>query len=127
MRRFNYLFLATAIAFFNLLVLQSCKSSEEPAPSVKEQLDIDASYRNIEVDRASATVVVPLITNLSADNLIVEQSGTWFVASIKEDSENNPVVEIKARENTTGEKRTGSVIVKTSSKLISKSITVVQY
>lgn len=127
MRRFNYLFLAMTIAFFNLSVLQSCKSSEEPAPSVKEQLDIDASYRNIEVDRASATVVVPLITNLSADNLIVEQSGTWFVASIKEDSENNPVVEIKARENTTGEKRTGSVIVKTSSKLISKSITVVQY
>lgn len=127
MRRLSFLIMLSGLLFLQTPALQSCKEKDEPAAVVKEQLDIDATYRNIEVDRASATLEVPLITNLSSGDLTVEQSGTWFVAVVKESQDKGVVVEIKVRENTTGDKRTGTITVKTVSKLVSKTITLIQY
>jgi len=113
------------LIFLSFLFLGACSDKDEPIPPAKEELSVESNYRTVEVDRSAVTVTVPLVTNLKANDLKVEQNGTWFVAQLK-DTDETTVIEIKVRENTTGEKRTGSITVKTASKLNSVSINVVQ-
>lgn len=111
-----------------VFALSSCKENEDPPSVQKEQLDIESASKKVEVDKSPATVEVRLITNQPANKLKIEQSGgTWYVATLKEDDEKNVSVEIKVRENTTGEKRQGTITVKTESKLNSQTITLIQY
>ena len=114
------------LLFLSLLFLSSCSSGpDEPVTPVKETLSVEVNYRTVEVDRSAATVTVPLVTNLKAKDLNVEQDGTWFVAQLK-DTDDATVVEVKVRENSTGEKRVGSITVKSASKLNAVSINFVQ-
>lgn len=108
------------------LIFAACSSDkEELLPPSKEELDVASNHLKIEVDRSAQTTVVPLITNLKVKDLKIEQTGVWFVASLK-DTESSAVIEIKIRENETGAQRQGTVTVKTSSKLNSITLNVIQ-
>ncbi len=112
--------------FISSLFLGGCSDTDEPvAPPAKEELKVEANYRSIEIDRSASTLTIPLVTNLKAADLRIEQSGTWFVAQLK-DAEAGTVVEAKIRENNTGGNREGSITVKTASKLNSVTISLKQ-
>lgn len=115
------------LAVYSLL-LMACSSDKDISPQGgTEQFTIEAAYRNVEVDRPAVTLQIPVKTNLSLDKWNVSQEGTWFTASKGEDSEKVPYIEIKVRENTTGEKRMGTITARTESKLNSQQISIIQH
>ncbi|MDE6448888.1 MAG: M60 family metallopeptidase [Muribaculaceae bacterium] len=114
------------LLFLSCLFLGACSDKDEPqAPPAKEELGVENIYRSMEIDRSASTLTIPLVTNLKAENLKVEQTGTWFVASLK-DTENGAAIEAKVRENNTGGRREGTITVKTASKLNSVTINITQ-
>lgn len=114
--------------FVALMGLPSCSDKDSPsAPVEKESLTVDAIYENIEVDRPAKTIKIPVLTNLKLEQWNVSQEGTWFVAKKAQDAEIGQHIEIQVRENTTNDVRTGTITMKTESKLNSKTIKITQH
>lgn len=114
--------------FLAVLGLTACSSEKDiPQTPAKEELTVDKIYENLEVDRPSKTLQVPVVTNLTLEQWNVSQEGTWFVAKKMENKEIGQHLEISVKENTTDGKRTGTITLKTASKLNSKTISITQY
>lgn len=117
--------LIVALAATALASAGCTDKKEEPRP--REELNIDSQYKTVEVDMGESTIQIPVQTNLSLQEWTVTYDVPWLSAQKMENPDTKSAcIEIKFKQNTQKEKRTGTLTVKSVSKLTTRTIAVTQ-
>lgn len=120
----NFIAILAAVVSLALATVGCTDKKEEPrAP---EELNIDAQYKTVEVDMGESTIEIPVQTNLSLQEWTVSYDVPWISAQKMETADKAPYIELKFKANPAKDKRTGTVTVKSVSKLHTRTIAVTQ-
>lgn len=97
-------------------VLCSCNKEELEDPTESSDFVIDQKYFNLSVNKQATTLEIPVQTNIHNSEWYVEYNVNWIMSSLSGPTNGEGIVKLKISENTSGEVRTATVRVSTTTK-----------